>query len=194
MFVKLARILAHLDQHLDRGSNLCLLDDFPFTLSPDLAHKQRYKALLDSTILDHMVLELTILHILNQGQVELGHVVLVHVQEDVSDHDDALLNLLPDPVELAQELLIVIHFDVLGDRFEKVDRGVFDAVVKHLSMLVEHEGVGGAVQFLVAETARLLVVDLVDGVLDGLPVLLGLRALHVGVAHLVPINQEFVRW
>ena len=61
-------------------------------------------------------------------------------------------------------------------------------------MLVEHETVGGPVELLIAQTARLLVVNLVDGVLDSLPVLLGLRALHVCVAHLVPVNQELVCW
>ena len=63
-----------------------------------------------------MVLELTVLHVLNQRQVELGHVVLVHVEQDVADHDDALFDLLPYAVELPQELLVVGHFDILSDR------------------------------------------------------------------------------
>ena len=61
-------------------------------------------------------------------------------------------------------------------------------------MLVEDEGVGGAVELLIAETAGLFVINFVDGVLDGFPVLLGLRALHICVAHLVPVNQKLIRW
>ena len=47
-----------------------------------------------------MVLELTILHVFDEWQIELGHVVLIHVKKDISDHDDALLDFLPDAIEL----------------------------------------------------------------------------------------------
>ena len=140
------------------------------------------------------MLELTVLHVLNQWQVELGHIILVHIEQDVADHDYALFYLLPNPVELPQELLVVGHFDILSDWLQELDRRVLDAFVKHLSMLVEDEAVGCPVELLVAQTARLFVVDLVDGILDGLPVLLSLRALHVRVAHLVPVNQELICW
>ena len=61
-------------------------------------------------------------------------------------------------------------------------------------MLVQDKIVCRAVQLFVAERARLLVIDLVDGVLDRLPVLLRLRSLHVRIAHLVAINQKLIRW
>lgn len=138
------------------------------------------------------MLELAVLHVLYERQVELGHVVLVHVEKDVAYHDDALLDLLPHSVELTQELLIMRQLDVLGYWLQKLHRGVFDAVVEHLTVLVEDEVVGSAVKLLIGERTRLLVVNLVDGVLDRLPVLLGLGTLHVGVAHLVPINQKLV--
>ena len=47
-----------------------------------------------------MVLELTILHVFDEWQVELGHVVLIHVKKNIADHDDALLDFLPDAIEL----------------------------------------------------------------------------------------------
>ena len=47
-----------------------------------------------------MVLELTILHVFDEWQVELGHVVFIHVKKNISDHDDALLDFLPDAIEL----------------------------------------------------------------------------------------------
>ena len=53
-----------------------------------------------------MVLELAVLHVLDKRQVEFWDVVLVHVKEDVSDHDDALFDLLPDSIEFLEKLLI----------------------------------------------------------------------------------------
>ena len=141
-----------------------------------------------------MVFKLTVLHVLNQRQIELRHIILVHVEQDVADHDNALLNLLPNAIELSQELLIVGHFDILSNWLQELNRGVLNAFVEHLSVLVENEAVGGPVELFVAQTACLLIIDLVDSILDGLPVLLGLRALHVRVPHLVSVNQELVCW
>ena len=59
-------------------------------------------------------------------------------------------------------------------------------------MLVEDQTVGRAVELLIRERTGLLVVNLVDGVLDRLPVLLGLRSLHVCIAHFVSVNQKLV--
>ena len=145
-------------------------------------------------ILDHMVLELAVLHVFDQWQVEFGNVVLVHVEQDVTDHHNALFDLLPDAVELSQELLIVSHLDVLTNRLQQLNRGVLDTFVEHLTMFVEHKTVGRAVELLVRQAARLLIVNLVDGVLDRFPVLLSLGALHISIAHFVPINQELVCW
>ena len=52
-------------------------------------------------VLDHVMLELTVLHVFDEWQIELGHVVLVHVEQDVADHDDALFDFFPDSIELA---------------------------------------------------------------------------------------------
>ena len=65
-----------------------------------------------------MVLELTVLHVFDEWQVELGHIVLVHVKKDIADHYDALLDFLPYAIELTQELLFMSHLDVLGNRLE----------------------------------------------------------------------------
>ena len=61
-------------------------------------------------------------------------------------------------------------------------------------MLMEHQAVGRPVQLFIRQAARLLVVNLEDGVLDGFPVLLGLGSLHVGIPHFVPVNQKLVGW
>lgn len=47
-----------------------------------------------------MVLELTILHVLDEWKVELGHIVFVHIEKNVADHYNALLDFLPDSIEL----------------------------------------------------------------------------------------------
>mgnify|MGYP007095149225 CR=1 FL=1 len=138
------------------------------------------------------MLELAVLHVFDEWQVELGHVVLVHVEKNVADHNDALLDLLPDAIELSQELLIMRHLDILTDRLKQLDSRVLNRFVEHLTVLVEDQTISRAVELFVAQTTGLLVVDLVDGVLDGLPVLLGLGSLHVGVAHLVTIDEEFI--
>ena len=140
------------------------------------------------------MLELTVLHVFDERQVELGHVVLIHVEKDVAYHHDALLDLLPDAIELSQELLLMSQLDVLGYGLKQLHSGLLNAFVEHLTVLVQHQAVGRPVQLLIRQTARLLVVDLEDGVLDGLPVLLGLGALHVGVPHFVSVNQKLVGW
>ena len=88
----------------------------------------------------------------------------------------------------------MITFDILSNRLQKLHRGVLDTLVEHLSVLVKHQAVGRAVELLVGQATRLLVVDLIDGVLDRLPVLLCLGALHVCIPHLVPVNQKLVGW
>ena len=65
-----------------------------------------------------MVFELTVLHVFDEWQVELGHIVLVHVKKDIADHYDALLDFLPYAIELTQELLFMSHLDVLGNGLE----------------------------------------------------------------------------
>ena len=140
------------------------------------------------------MLELTVLHVLDEWQIELGHVVLVHVEQDVADHHNALFDFFPDSIELAQKLLVMVQLDVFGNRLEQVNGCLLYSVVEHLAMLVEHETVGRAVQLLIGETRCLLVVNFEDGVLNGVPVLLGLRALHVRIAHLVTVHVELVLW
>ena len=61
-------------------------------------------------------------------------------------------------------------------------------------MLVEDEAVGCTVELLIRERTGFLVVNLVDSILDCLPMLLGLRSLHVCITHFVPVNQELVSW
>ena len=194
LFIQFARVFADLDEHLDRGADLGLLDDLTITLKPNVFHQKANETIFDSLILDHVVLKLTVLHVLNKRQVKLWHIILVHVEKDVSNHHDAFFDLLPHAIELSEELLIVGETNVLCNRLQQLNCCLFDTFVEHLAMLVEHKVVCRAVQFLVTQRARLLVVDLVDGILDSFPMLLGLGPLHIGITHLIAINQELIRW
>ena len=60
-------------------------------------------------------------------------------------------------------------------------------------MLVEYQIVGSAVEFLVREAARLLVLDFKDGIADGLPVLTGLITSHVAVPHFLTVHLKLNR-
>ena len=80
LLVQLARVFAHLDQHLDGGSDLGFFDDFALTFLLDLFDEELDEALLNPRIHDDMVLELAILHVLDQRQIELRHKIFVHVQ------------------------------------------------------------------------------------------------------------------
>ena len=65
LLVEFARVLAHLDQHLNAGPDLRLLDDLAVALLPNVLHEQPNQAVLDLLVLDHVVLELTVLHVLD---------------------------------------------------------------------------------------------------------------------------------
>jgi hypothetical protein len=53
------------------------------------------------------VLKLARLHVFHCLQLELGHKVFVHVQEDIFNHDDAELHVRPDPIKSFEELIIM---------------------------------------------------------------------------------------
>ena len=138
LLVKFAGVLADFNQHLDGGSNLSFFDNLSFSLVSDLLDEQLNQSLFDDGVLDDVVLELTVLHILDEGKVELGDEVFVHVKQDVSDHDDAVLDFLPNTIELAQELVFMRLLDVLRNWLQQLHRCVLNRLVKHLPVLVQH--------------------------------------------------------
>ena len=62
-----------------------------------------------------MVLELRSLHLLNGLELDLGHVVLVHVQQDISYHIDAHLSFFPFEVEFFEEAILVSLYELIGN-------------------------------------------------------------------------------
>lgn len=65
-----------------------------------------------------MVLKLGGLHLLDRLELDLGHVVLVHVKKDVLDHDDAKLLVGPQFVEGFDEVFIGSLEQVLSHGLE----------------------------------------------------------------------------
>ena len=65
LLVELSCRLVYLDEHLDGGTNLWLVNDTSIPLCLDLLHEQTYESFLQSRVQNDMVLELTVLHILH---------------------------------------------------------------------------------------------------------------------------------
>ena len=63
LLVQFPRILAHLDQHLHRRADLSLFDDLAFALLLDLFDEKLDQSFLDRWIHNHVMLELTVLHV-----------------------------------------------------------------------------------------------------------------------------------
>jgi len=66
LLIKFARVFAHLNEHLDGGANLSFLNDFAIALKTNVLHEEADQAILDRLVLDHVVLKLTVLHVLNE--------------------------------------------------------------------------------------------------------------------------------
>ena len=102
-----------------------------------------------------MVLELTVLHILHQGQIVLRHKILIHVQQYVPYHVNAHLGFFPFEVEVFEETVVVGPNQLLGYGFQKLHRRVLDVVIEHLTMFVEHQMVGRPIQLLITQHTSL---------------------------------------
>ena len=76
-----------------------------------------------------MVLELTVLHILHQGQIVLRHKVLIHVQQDVPYHVNAHLGFFPFEVEFFEKPVIVSLDQLLSYGFQKLHCCVLNIVI-----------------------------------------------------------------
>ena len=66
LLVELARVFADLNEHLNARSNLSLLDDLALSVTSDLLDQQLDQPLLDRRILNNVVLELAVLHVLDE--------------------------------------------------------------------------------------------------------------------------------
>lgn len=59
------------------------------------------------------MLKLTGLQLIHALELHFGHVVAVHIHEDILDHDDAQFDLLPGIVNLLEELIVSTLKDLI---------------------------------------------------------------------------------
>lgn len=102
-----------------------------------------------------MVLKLTCLHLFNGLQLDLGHVVFIHVQQDVLDHDNTQFLIRPQLIQSLDKVVIRSLEDILSDWLQEFTSRGLDVVVKHLTVLVEDEVVRGTIELFVTELGRL---------------------------------------
>jgi hypothetical protein len=141
-----------LDKHLDDLLEVNALDHLAVPLLLDLGEEQGHEPLLDLAVEDDLRLELARLHRLHILVVlHLGHKVLVHVEQEVLDHDDYVLFEGPHVGDLFQQVLVGHRDQSCSDGLQHLDGGLLDVLVKHLPVLVEYQVVACTVQLLVGE-------------------------------------------
>ena len=84
--------------------------------------------------------------------------------------------------------------DLLGNWLKNFNSGGLNVIIQHLSMFVQDEAVGSPIELFVGERACLVAVDFEYGVSDCFPMLRRLVLGHIGIAHLISINQELLSW
>lgn len=130
------------------------------------------------------MLELRCLHLFNRLQFDLGHIIFVHVQKDVFDHDDAKFLIGPQLIQTFKEIFIIrILQNLISDGLQQFTRRLLHIIVQEFAMLVQDHVVRCAIQLFVRELRSLLLMNLDNSIANSLPVLVGLFTLHsVGLA------------
>lgn len=76
------------------------------------------------------MLKLASLELLHALELHFGNIISVHVHEDIFDHDDAQLLLLPNLICLFKEILIASLGQAFHYRSQQLNRGVLDSVIE----------------------------------------------------------------
>ncbi len=87
---------------------------------------------------DYVVFELTSLETFHALEFQLGHIVPVHVHQDVLDHDNAQLFLLPDLIHLLQQVFLAATLEFVDYWLQELHRRILDSLVEQIPMLVKH--------------------------------------------------------
>mmetsp|Transcript_42620 Transcript_42620/g.96357 ORF Transcript_42620/g.96357 Transcript_42620/m.96357 type:complete len:317 (+) Transcript_42620:1959-2909(+) len=117
--------------------------------------------------------------VVHRGLLLRDNVSAVHVHEDVADHDRGDLVLVPLVLQLLQEAILcgAMH---LGRHGAQVRRdGLLEASVQLVAELVQDHVIRVAIELLKAQTACVLAVDLMDGVVERLPRLSGVLLVQL---------------
>lgn len=136
--------------------------------------------------------ELTSLQLFHALELHLGYVVSVHIHQDVLDHHDTQLLVLPHLIYFLQQVFFIAVKQPFTNRLKQLNGSILDTVVQEVAVLVQYQTVCGTVKLFIAERTRLLLVYLVDGLLNGVPVLQCLFLRPVSVAHSVVFCDKFL--
>ena len=85
---------------------------------------------------NHVMLELTCLQLVHALQFLFWHIVSVHVHQNVLDHNNAHLDLLPSLVHLFKKILITAAEEFINERVQLIDSGVLNSGIEQVSVLV----------------------------------------------------------
>ena len=166
--------------------NVDSLDELSISFLFDFYKEKTDQLLLDLLVLHDVSLELRRLHSFDRQVVlHLGHKVLVHVEKDVFDHDNHVFLQVPHFRDFLDQILIWLIQETLANGLEHLDGSLLDVLVEHLTVLVQDHVVGSSVELLVGELGCFLLVNLLDGILDDVPVTESLISVQGVVSHAI---------
>lgn len=105
VLVDLLRRDPDLHQHLNRLPQLSNLYNTAITLLLDFRNQLLNKLLFDLGVKNYVVLELTHLQMLHTWLLHFWNIVSVHVHEDVLDHNNVQLLLLPNLIDSLKQVV-----------------------------------------------------------------------------------------
>ena len=93
--------------------------------------------------------ELASLKLFNALNLLFRDIVLVHVHQNILDHNDAELGLLPDIIHLLQDVLIRAMNQLLYHRLQQLNGCAPHACIQELSVLMKDQIIGSSIQLLI---------------------------------------------
>lgn len=136
---------AQLNQHMDSQAEGAVVNDVAVALLLYLGEQLGDEFVADLLVQNDVVLELARLQLVHGEELELGHIVTVHVHKYVLDHNDTKLHLLPHLVHPLQQILIPTLQQLLNHRLKEFNSRILDTGVEQLSVLVDDKRIGSAV-------------------------------------------------
>lgn len=135
------------NQNLQSLPNHILCNLFPISLIFYHPKHQIPILLMDLRLSEHMLLELQHPRVLDTDHLLLSYEVLIKVHGDVADHAQAHVVVVPELVELNQEVFVTLAFEKIGVGKDVALDGFSDFFVKLLPMLVDDQSVCVSVKF-----------------------------------------------
>ncbi len=94
--------------------------------------------------------ELTSLQLFHALELHLGYVVSVHIHQDVLDHHDTQLLVLPHLIYFLQQVFFIAVKQPFTYRLKQLNGSILDTVVQEVAVLVQYQTVCGTVKLFIA--------------------------------------------